>query len=65
MGHTFAQMFFGERTRVLVIGDDPAGLAGLERCLGREAFEVTGVADAREALRAAVRSGSWRLFYWT
>ena len=65
MQHTFVGMFFGERTRVLVVGDDPAGLAGLERCLAREAFEVTGVAGAREALRVAVRSGSWRLFYWT
>jgi hypothetical protein len=30
MEHTFAQMFFGERTKVLMIGDDPAGLAGFE-----------------------------------
>ena len=65
MEHTFARMFFGDITRVLMIGDDPAGLAGLEQCLDREAFEVTGVADAREALRVRVRSGSWMLFYWT
>lgn len=64
MEHTLARMSFGERTRVLV-GDDPAGLADPKRCLGREAFEVKGVADAREALRERVRSGNWRLFYWT
>ena len=48
MEHTFARMFFGERTRVLMIGDDPAGLASFERCSDQEAFEVKGVVGARK-----------------
>src|SRR5918998_34132 len=44
--HTFASMFFGERIKVLVVGDDPASLADLEVRLSREGFEATSVVYA-------------------
>jgi DNA-binding response OmpR family regulator len=54
--HTFASMFFGERIKVLVVGDDPASLADLEVRLSREGFEVTGVVYAGEDSQVAVPS---------
>ena len=47
-------MFFGERIKVLVVGDDPASLADLEVRLSREGFEATGVVYAGEDPQVAV-----------
>jgi DNA-binding response OmpR family regulator len=49
-------MFFGERIKVLTVGDDPASLADLEVRLSREGFEVTGVVYAGEDSQVAVPS---------
>src|SRR3712207_4233560 len=44
--HTLGSMFFGERIKVLTVGDDPATLADLEVRLSREGFEVTSIVYA-------------------
>lgn len=54
--HTFASMFFGERIKVLTVGDGPASLADLEVLLSREDFEATSVVYAGEDPHVAVSS---------
>ncbi len=54
--HTLASMFFGERIKVLTVGDDPASLADLEVHLSREGFEATGVVYAGGDPQVAVSS---------
>src|SRR5918998_1046971 len=49
-------MFFGERIKVLTVGDDPASLADLDVRLSREAFEATSVVYAGEDPHVAVSS---------
>jgi DNA-binding response OmpR family regulator len=49
-------MFFGERIKVLTVGDDPASLADLDVRLSREKFEATSVVYAGEDPHVAVSS---------